>query len=94
MAVPTDFRGSNTVLGRPATMTDDQCEALNVLRTITEDGFPVTISCWKVTAEELAEINKTGRIWLSVVGTTTPPVVVLGQCPFYQIQADQAETDV
>ncbi|WP_128146638.1 hypothetical protein [Sinorhizobium meliloti] len=36
-----------------------------------------SVSCWELSAEELAEINRTGRIFLSVFsGRTQPPVYV------------------
>lgn len=79
MAVPTSFAESNTVLGRPGDMTDEQCSCLSVLRTHGDDGMPWVISCWKLTAEELAEINRTGRVWLVVAGQTMPPAFVAGE---------------
>lgn len=82
MAEAASFDESNAVLGRPQSMTDDECQALCVCRTQTEDGQPVVISCWKVTAEELAEIQRTGRIWLMLWGQTMPPAFVTGQKPF------------
>jgi hypothetical protein len=52
------------------------------LRTVTSDEMPVVISCWKVTQEELEEIQRTGRVWLMVYGVTMPPVVLCGVRPF------------
>ena len=37
---------------------------------------PVVISCWKLTKEELDLINKTGRVYLTVLGETMPPVAL------------------
>lgn len=39
------------------------------------------ISCWKMTREELQTIQKTGRVWLVVLGQTMPPVMILGEKP-------------
>jgi hypothetical protein len=63
-------------------MTADQCEPLSVLCTRNADGFPVVISCWKIEVAELEEIFKTGRIWLTVIGDTMPPVWLEGRRPF------------
>lgn len=82
MAEPADFDGSNTVLGKPREMSHEQCAALSVLRALNDEGNPVVISCWKVTQTELDEINRTGRIWLTVHGATMPPVCVSGEKPF------------
>jgi hypothetical protein len=70
------------VLGKPADMDHDDCSCLSVLRTrVNNHRIPVVISCWKLTAEELEEINSTGRIWLMVSGETMPPAVVSGTKP-------------
>lgn len=39
------------------------------------------ISCWAFDAHELAEIARTGQVWLSVWGETIPPVCVHGIKP-------------
>lgn len=80
--VPASFAESNVVLSRPPGTTDDQCDPLSVMRTETADGQPVVVSCWKCTIEELAEINRTGRIWLTIWGHTMPPVMPTGTRPF------------
>ncbi len=82
MAFSASFDESNTVLGKPANMSADECEALAVLCTETQDGIPCVVSCWKFTAEEVAEINRTGRAWLTVAGKTMPPAHVQGIKPF------------
>lgn len=82
MAEACGFDEANTSLGPPAGMTEDQVQTLRVLRAVHADGQPVVISCFKLTAEELAEVNRTGRVWLGVLGTSMPPVWVLGTKPF------------
>ena len=81
MAVPTSFDESDAVLGRPSEMTDDQCGPLSIKRVEYSDGTPVVISCWKLTQEELDEINKTGRVWLGILGVTMPPSWISGTKP-------------
>jgi hypothetical protein len=82
MAVPASFDESNAVLGKPPDMGHDECTCLSVLRTETESGTPVVVSCWKLTHEELEEVCRTGRVWLTVVGETMPPVAVDVTQPF------------
>lgn len=84
--IPTSFTESDAVLGRPQYMTDDECSCLSILRTTTTDGTPVVLSCWKLTAEELEEVNRTGRVWLTVVGQTMPPVMVDGVKPLEKVE--------
>lgn len=74
---PVDFPESNLTLIKPDNMTDEECSSLKVWR-----GEGMFVSCWEPTSEELAEINKTGKIWLSVWGDTTPPIAAMGINPF------------
>lgn len=79
--IPASFDESNAVLSRPPSMTDEECAPLSILNAVTDNGRgirSVVISCWKLTAEELAEVQRTGRVWLTVFGETMPPVSVDG----------------
>lgn len=88
---PSTFPQSNHVFDKPAGMTDRLCEALCVFCGVNPEGFPIVVSCWKPTAEELAEINRTGRVWLMTWGRTMPPVTVLGLTPFIEDRPHPAE---
>lgn len=77
--IATNFKQSNGVLGPPKGQTEDEVHSLCVF----QDGQQV-ISCWKPTQEELAEIQRTGRVWLHVSGVTMPPVYVSGEFPFIE----------
>lgn len=48
-------------------------------------GVCLSVSCWKPSAEELAEINKTGEVWVGVMASlkspTQPPIWLLGIDP-------------
>lgn len=81
------FPESNHVLDKPPDMSREECDALSVWigpANVKESdkSFPVVISCWKLTKEELEEINRTGRVWLYVWGQTMPPVSLAVACPF------------
>lgn len=80
--IPTGFDEENDVLGKPPGMTADECEALSVWRGEYANGIPVVVSCWKLRKEELEEIVRTGRVWLTVLGQTMPPVAINVQSPF------------
>lgn len=77
----TSFAESDAVLARPADLSEAECNPLAICRGML-NNLPVVISCHKATAEELAEINRTGRVWLVVVGLTMPPVILSGTSPF------------
>lgn len=86
MAFPAAFDESNGVLSKPESLTHEQCEALSVWRGPNVDGENVVISCWKLTKEELDEINRTGRLWLIIWGGTMPPSCIMGTRPFIEVK--------
>lgn len=79
--LPASFDESNCVIDKPESMTRDECGALSAWQG-TVDGIPVLISYWKLTAEELEEVKRTGRVWLWVWGHSMPPVSMTGESPF------------
>ena len=80
--LPTTFEGSNFTFTKPKDMTDEKCMDLPVFKGQTTDGFPVIISCWKFSKEDLEEIQKTGCIFLSITGHGMPPVSLFTENPF------------
>lgn len=80
--IATSFDEENCVLSKPEDMSVDQCTCLSVFQGDSQDGIPLIISCWKPTKEELKEINKTGRVWLTVLGKTMAPVIMSGISPW------------
>ena len=90
--IPTSFEEANMVLDPPEGVDLDKCGPLNVFRFLAQDGIQRTVSCWKVTDEELTEIQRTGRVWLVVMGSGMPPVVLSGNVPF-QMSESSTEGD-
>lgn len=80
--IPSSFKESNHFLNPPDGMSLEDCDPLAVCNTQDYKGFPVVISCWKLTQEELEEVIKTKRVWVGVLGHTMPPIWVDGQNPF------------
>lgn len=74
---PSGFDESNGQLSPPEGVSEAKVKTLRVFR----DGEQV-ISCWKPTQEEIDEIQRTGRVWLGVMGITMPPVYITGFSPF------------
>lgn len=61
------FEGANTVFyGDGKTVRD---------LAVFADGQQI-ISAWRLTPDEIAEVQRTGVVWLSVMGTALPPVLV------------------
>lgn len=82
--IAASFPESNHVLDKPPEMDRETCTALSVFvgQTPAPGACPVVISCWKLTKEELEQINKTGRVWLWVFGCGMPPVALETKNPF------------
>lgn len=75
MAKPVIFPESNfTLLGGETGALDLHC-----YRDPEQGRF---ISCWELSAEELAEVAKTGRVFISVYSGCTAPPVWVGGNPF------------
>lgn len=91
--LPTSFEQQNLIFGKPKGWDDEQCMDLPVwkgMAPIDEKGnvFPTIVSCWRLSKEDLEEINRTGVIWLSVSGDAMPPVSVFTENPFVPQEAD------
>lgn len=70
MAQAVDFSGSNRLLRAP-----QGAENVSDLHTFTNGHC--SVSCWELAPEELAEISRTGRIYVSIFsGQSQPPVFV------------------
>jgi len=84
--VPSAFDEETGVIDPPPGWTPEECAPLSVYRgpLQVEGGavVPVVVSCWKPDAQELAEINRTGRVWLIVWGATMQPAALAGVNPF------------
>lgn len=66
------FPGANRSYGPPAGVTEEQCATLHVF-----SNGACLVSCWEFTDEEIAEIVRTRRAFLSVwSGGTLSPVFV------------------
>lgn len=73
MASAVDFKGSNVALAAPEGRDD-----VYPLKAFTNGTLCVT--CWELTEPEIFEIQKTGRVWLSLMfGKTMPPALIASE---------------
>jgi hypothetical protein len=75
--LPTDFKFRNIVLGKPKSMTDEECVSLPAWT-----NGNMYISKWRLNKEELEMIQNTGEIYLQVTSAAHPPVCPMVECPF------------
>jgi hypothetical protein len=61
--------------------TGEGCGALPVVRGQDSAG-PVLVSAWELSADEVVDVLKTGRIWLIIRGTAHPPVSIVTRAPY------------
>lgn len=70
MGDPVFFHGANTRLGPPP-----GAENVGDLYTFT-NGY-CSVSCWQLSPAEIDEVNRSGRIFVSILsGRSQPPVFV------------------
>lgn len=74
---PIRFAEANIVMKRPANMTEEECADVHAYRA---DGQVIT--AWRPTPEELVKMNLGEPVWLYVIGSTMPPVLVTMENPF------------
>src|SRR3954468_8327582 len=80
----------NFTFGTAVGMTEDECHALHVQKGQLQFGpdgnkFPVILSGWRLTPEELKIIAETGIIWLSICGEGMPPVSLYAENPLFPV---------
>lgn len=80
---PIDFPEANGVLvGSPEDRAAGTVVDLPIHRHTDLDGNPHVISKWQLSPDELAEVMRTGVVWLHAWGTTHQPIAVSGASPF------------
>lgn len=82
MADAVNFPGSNIVMSAPV-----GAENVSDLHAFTNGVC--CVSCWHLTADEIAEITKTGQVYVSVfMGGGMPPIFVGSETEVRNIVAD------
>jgi len=82
--LPTTFDESNFTFTKPVDMTDEECSSLPVWKGKDQGGFPIIISAWKPSLEDLNAINEGKPIYLCITGNGMPPVSLFTENPFQQ----------
>jgi hypothetical protein len=81
--IPVRIKGSTRYLGAPAGWTPDtsgNCAHL-AIRDSTAGDMPIMESSWEPTPDELAVLNRGGKVYLRIVGINHPPVMVYALGP-------------
>lgn len=73
---PINFEGANINLAKPNDMTDEQCQPLPAEKNVDNHGFPYFLTAWMPNKEDVEALMEGKPLWLKVIGTTHPPVVL------------------
>lgn len=79
---PTSFKETNQLLGAGNNPGTGDLPIARSLMPIGDQEVPCIISCWKLSPEELDLIQQTGKIWISVMGMSSPPIWPMVCHPF------------
>lgn len=79
MAKPIDFPEKTDILKCPEEMPD--CTDLPIHRNVL-NGFPIVVSCWEFSEQEISDIIKTKRAYIISWSMTHPPLAITGTKPF------------
>lgn len=71
-----DFIEANVTYGKPKGMTDEQCHSIRAMKAITDDGFPIIVTVWMPSKEDIDAINAGRPVILRIVGEIMPPVSI------------------
>ncbi len=63
-------------------LTAPGCLPLPAVLVTYSDGVQAVVTAWELSEQEVADVVKSGRIWLEVRGITQPPVVLSTRCPY------------
>lgn len=61
--------------------TGEDCYPLPVARVLFGDQ-PALVTAWELTEQEMTDVVKSGRIWVTLLGTAQPPISLATRCPY------------
>lgn len=73
---PVDFKGSNKTFVKPKSMTDEECLPLRALVGKDINGGDFIATAWQPNKEDIEAINRGEPIFVHVVGTGLPPMLL------------------
>lgn len=80
--ISTGFDEQNVCFGPPEGIAEDECSSILAWRGLSDRGRPIIVTCWKVTADEEADILEKGRIWMVTWGQALQPCYLTAKTPF------------
>ena len=84
--LPIDFEEANFTFTKPKNMTDEECSDLRVFMGVDTENKPCIVSKWKLSKEDIEEINNGGYLYIQIAGHQMPPISAYTENPFAQQQ--------
>lgn len=74
---PSNFDGSNAIYGPPRGMSESEVRSIFAYHGPVYDwpGTNNTVVCWKPRQDEIDEIQRTGQVWIVMMGGLAPHFV-------------------
>ncbi len=76
---PIEFKEQTSTLEKPESLTDEECGSLPVHMDIVQN---LTVSCWEPTDEEIQELIKTKKLYVTMWQIPICPICVHVANPF------------
>lgn len=73
---PTDFEGSNITIGKPKSMTDEQCYPIRAMTGVDEAGFPYIVTAFVPNYDDIKALQEGRPLYLKVIGESFAPLVL------------------
>jgi hypothetical protein len=67
---PVEHDKVNVVFRHPG------CSDLPAMKTVTDEGLPLVITCWQLSPAEIVDVMNSGMLWLSFIGESVPPILL------------------
>lgn len=83
--IPTSFKETNQLLGAGNNPGTGDLPIARSLMDIEGKPVPCIVSCWKLSPEELQRIQETGKVWVTIMGVSMPPIQPMAFHPFEEV---------
>lgn len=72
----TDFPDSNTTIGKPGNMTDEQCLSIRAHIGVDTQNFPFILVAFKPNIDDIKAMNEGRPLYVKFIGRQMPPVAM------------------
>ena len=88
-----NFDQSNIILGPPDGLTEDDVKTIHAfkgVRNLGDHKSTVHVVCYKPSREDMVRMERTGRLWVQVLGDNYPPISMSSMNPFEEPDKEES----